>query len=248
MAATPARRRPSGQTGGVARLAGRPYTDPDTDLHLGLSGSYAFDIRSTSSGQTLQLRDRPEWRIDQTRLIDTGALPADSAYSWGPEFGLRWRNFLLQGEYIKIGVNQAQSGAAPRPDLNFDGGYVEASWVITGEPRKYTTSGAAFGRPVPAEPFSPGGGGWGAWEAMARYSVADLNDKVTRGQAAIGDRRRLWRAAGDCRHGPVLVPEQLSPLHAELGHRQRGPAERRRHPADRPAPPHHRAAVSQLAF
>ena len=178
----------SGQTGGVARLAGRPWTDPDSDLHLGLSGSYAFDIRRTGSGQSLQLRDRPEWRIDQTRLIDTGGLPADSAYTWGPEFGLRWRNFLLQGEYIRIGVNQSQSGAAPRPDLGFDGGYVEASWVITGEPRKYVTSGAAFGRPVPAHPFTLDGGGWGAWEAMLRWSLADLNDHVTRGrpQAATG--------------------------------------------------------------
>lgn len=173
----------SGQTGGVLRVAGRPWTDPDTDLHLGLSGSYSFDIRRTASGQSLQLRDRPELRIDRTRLIDTGALPADRAYAYGPEFGLRWRNFLLQGEYIRIGVDQAQSGTAPRPDLEFDGGYVEASWVITGEPRRYSTSGAAFARPVPAQPFSLDGGGWGAWEAMARWSVADLNDQVTRGRA-----------------------------------------------------------------
>ena len=173
----------SGQTGGVARIAGRPYADPDTDLHLGLSGSYAFDIRRTGTGQSLQLRDRPELRIDQTRLIDTGALPAEKAYTYGPEFGLRWRNFLLQGEYIRINVDQARSGTAPRPDLQFDGGYVEASWVITGEPRKYTISGAAFARPVPAEPFSLEGGGWGAWEAMARWSVADLNDHVARGRA-----------------------------------------------------------------
>lgn len=173
----------TGQTGGVARLAGRPWTDPDTDLHLGFTGSYAFDLRRTADGQSLQLRDRPELRIDQTRLIDTGALSADSAYSWGPEFGLRWRNFLLQGEYIQIGVNQSQAGATPRPDLTFEGGYVEASWVMTGEPRRYSTSSAAFGRPNPANPFSLSGGGWGAWEAMARYSVADLNDKVTRGRA-----------------------------------------------------------------
>ena len=178
----------SGQTGAVARLAGRPYTDADTDLHLGVTGSYAFDIRRQADGQSLRLRDRPEWRIDQTRLIDTGALPADSAYSWGPEFGLRWRNFMLQGEYVQIGVSQSQAGAAPRPDLTFEGGYVEGSWVITGEPRRYSTSSSAFGRPSPAHPFDFAGGGWGAWEAMARYSVVDLNDQVTRGrpQAATG--------------------------------------------------------------
>ena len=232
----------SGQTGGVARLAWRPWTDPDSDLHLGLSGSYAFDIRRTGSGQSLQLRDRPEWRIDQTRLIDTGGLPADSAYTWGPEFGLRWRNFLLQGEYIRIGVNQSQSGAAPRPDLGFDGGYVEASWVITGEPRKYVTSGAAFGRPVPAHPFSLDGGGWGAWEAMAALQRRRPERPRDARPAAGGDRRRLWRAAGDRRDGAVLVPEQSAALHAELGHRQRRPAERGRDDADRPALPHHRAA------
>ncbi len=173
----------SGQTGGVLRVAGRPYTDPDIDVHLGFSGSAAFDLKRNASGQSLQLRDRPELRIDQTRLIDTGALPADSAQSWGPEFGLRWRNFMLQGEYVQIGVSQAQAARTQRPDLNFEGGYVEASWVITGEPRRYSTSSAAFGRPNPAHPFSFEGGGWGAWEAMARYSVTDLNDKVTRGRA-----------------------------------------------------------------
>jgi phosphate-selective porin OprO and OprP len=177
-----------GQTGGVFRVAGRPYTDANTDVHLGLSGSYAFNIRSTASGQTLQLRERPELRIDQSRLIDTGALPADKAWTWGPEFGLRWRNFLLQGEYVQIGVDQAQAGSALRPSLTFQGGYAEASWVITGEERRYSAASGAFGRPNPRYPFDFHGGGWGAWELMARYSVADLNDRVTRGrpQSATG--------------------------------------------------------------
>ena len=172
------------QTGGTARIAGRPIANDDMDLHLGLSGNMAFDIRRTSGGQTLQLRDRPELRIDQSRLIDTGALNADSAYAYGPEFGFRWRNFLVQGEYIRIGVEQSSAGAAPRPDLHFDGGYVEASWVLTGETRRYSSSSAAFARPVPRNPFSLREGGWGAWEVMGRYSVADLNDKVARGTAA----------------------------------------------------------------
>lgn len=172
------------QTGGTFRVAGRPVATEDWDLHLGLSGSMAFDIGRTASGQTLQLRDRPELRIDQNRLIDTGAIAADSAYQWGPEFALRWRNFLVQGEYIRIGLDQSKSGAAPRPDLQFEGGYVEASWVMTGEPRRYAASGAAFGGVVPARPFSFRDGGIGAFELVGRYSVADLNDHVTRGRAA----------------------------------------------------------------
>ena len=56
--------------------------------------------------------------------------------------------------------------------------------MITGEPRRYIPSAAAFGRPNPANPVSIRDGnihGWGAWELMARYSVTDLNDKVVRG-------------------------------------------------------------------
>lgn len=176
----------SGQTGVIGRVAGRPWTDADTDLHLGFTGSYAFDLRRQADGQTLRLRDRPEWRAGDasTRLIDTGNLPADSASTWGPEVALRWRNFLLQGEYQQINVEQAQARGALRPDLTFEGGYVEASYVLTGETRRYSTSSAAFGRPSPARPFDFQGGGWGAWEAMARWSLIDLDDKVTRGRSA----------------------------------------------------------------
>ncbi|MCO6414738.1 OprO/OprP family phosphate-selective porin [Siccirubricoccus sp. KC 17139] len=172
-----------GQTGFVGRIAGRPYVTQDADLHLGVSGSYAFDIRRQSTGQTLQLRDRVELRIDQNRLIDTGSLPIDSAYVVGGEFGARWRNFLLMGEYYQIGLEQSQAGSTPRPDLTVDGGYVEASWVITGEKHGYSAANGAFSRPNPARPFSFAGGGPGAWELAARYSVMDLNDKVTRGRA-----------------------------------------------------------------
>lgn len=177
-----------GQTGFVGRVAGRPVAASDIDVHLGFSGSYAFDIRRQADGQSLRLRDRPELRIDQQRLIDTGALAADSAHTWGPELGVRWRNFLLQGEYIRIGVEQSDAGAAGRPNLAFEGGYVEGSWVVTGETRRYSTSSAAFARPNPARPFSFQDRNWGAWELAARYSVADLNDRVVRGvsQAATG--------------------------------------------------------------
>ncbi len=172
------------QTGGVFRATGRPVAAPDWDAHLGFSGSLAFDIGRTANGQTITLQDRPELRIDQNRLISTGALNADTANEWGPEIAIRWRNVLVQGEYIRIGVNQSRAGAAPRPDLSFEGGYVEASWVVTGEARPYVPSAGAFGGVRPRQPFNLQDGNWGAFELVGRYSINDLNDHVTRGRAA----------------------------------------------------------------
>ena len=173
------------QTGIAVRAAGRPVATADWDLHLGVSASDAFRIQRTATGQTLTLQDRPELRIDQNRLVSTGALNARSAYTYGPEFGLRWRNVMLQGEYIRIGVDRTNGGAsAQTPGLAFSGGYAEASWVITGEPRKYVSAAGAFGAPKPQHPFSIKNGGYGAFELVARYSHLDLNDKVTRALAA----------------------------------------------------------------
>lgn len=173
------------QTGATLRVAGRPVATDDVDVHAGFSASDAFRIQRTSTGQTLTVQDRPELRIDQNRLVSTGALNARSAYTYGPEFALRWRNFMLQGEYIQIGVDRTNGGGAVRtPGLEFSGGYAEASWVITGEPRHYVTSEGAFGSPHPAQPFSLRTGGYGAFEAVARYSHIDLNDRVTRGRSA----------------------------------------------------------------
>ncbi len=172
------------QTGGTLRVAGRPIATEDFDVHLGVSASDAFRLQRTSTGQTLTVQERPELRVDTNRLVSTGALNASGAYTYGPELGLRWRNFMLQGEYIRIGVDRANSnGAAPVPSLAFDGGYVEGSWMITGEPRKYNTSEAAFGAPKVARQFSLKDGGYGAFELVGRYSHINLNDKSTRGIA-----------------------------------------------------------------
>ncbi len=173
------------QTAAVLRLAGRAVATDDWDVHGGFSASDAFRIQRTSAGQTLTLQERPELRIDQNRLITTGALNARSAYEYGPEFGLRWRNFMLQGEYIRIGVDRNNGGATVRtPGLEFSGGYAEASWVITGEPRRYVAAAGAFGNPRPAREFALKDGGYGAFELVARYSHVDLNDRVTRALAA----------------------------------------------------------------
>ena len=48
------------------------------------------------------------------------------------------------------------------PNPNFDGWYVQASWVITGEAKKYRPERGAYGLPQPKDPFSIDRAGWGA--------------------------------------------------------------------------------------
>ncbi len=65
---------------------------------------------------------------------------------------------------------------------DFDGYYIQGSYFLTGENRKYKTSSGAFDRVKPRENYSQKGG-CGAWEVAARYSKIDLNDNnVTGGE------------------------------------------------------------------
>ena len=189
------------QTGAALRVAGRPVATNDVDLLLGVSASDAFRLNRTSTGETIELRDRPELRIDQNRLIDTGVIQASGAYEYGGEVAVRYRNLFLQGEYIQMNVNRiGVAGNAGAPHLLFDGGYAEASYIITGEPRRYDPAVGAFTRPRPAEPFSLKDGHFGAVEVAARYSVVDLDSHVSRGIAAsvsggvFGGRQQVYSA------------------------------------------------------
>jgi phosphate-selective porin OprO/OprP len=132
------------------------------------------------SQETLTFQNQPELRIDQNNLISTGALSANSANSFGGEIGINWRNYLIQGGYYTINVNQLLPPGKLSPVLSFGGGYVEGGWVITGEPFRYNVGNAAFARPRVTNPFSLGGG-LGAWALSARYSVMNLNSNVIDG-------------------------------------------------------------------
>ena len=92
--------------------------------------------------------------------------------------GASWRNFLIQGEYYAINMNQAKNPPTHQPSLAFNGGYVEAGWVITGEPIRYSVGDAAFARPKVDQPWTLDGPSIGAWELALRYSVTNLNSNV----------------------------------------------------------------------
>ena len=171
----------------VGRAAVRPYHDQDWNLHAEASGQHVFHPNLNTSGvpgvsqQTISLADEPELRIAFDQLVDTGPISASSADVYGGGVGANWRNFLVQGEFYQIGVNQSKLPGVPAPMLTFDGGYVEGSVVLTGEAHPYDIDRAAWGGPHPDHPFSLAEGGIGAWEIAARYSTVDLNSNVVPG-------------------------------------------------------------------
>lgn len=157
----------------VGRTAYRFKPADKTNVHLGLSGTYAMDPSANGgTAGSVRFRDRPELRVDPSRLIDTGSIAAKNAYVFGPELAANYGPVKVQGEYYTYKIDRV--GTLPDPDFN--SWYVQASWVLTGEEYKYSMEDAAYKGVKPASPFTFGGG-TGAWEVAARYSQTDLNYK-----------------------------------------------------------------------
>ena len=164
------------QFAAVGRAGFLAATSDDYNLHVGVSGSYVFSPADQGLGTTprhpLRFRDRPEIRVDSVRLIDTGSIDADNASVYGLEFGGNWKNFYAQAEHFWFDVQRPGSSTLPDPD--FAGYYLQGSWVLTGERRRYNPATGSFQAPRPKVPLSPNGG-FGAWELGARYSRMNLN-------------------------------------------------------------------------
>ena len=162
----------------LGRASYRLWSDGISNVSLGTS---IADIISPGGGNsTITLQDRPEIRVDGTRLISTGGITAQHAFMWAIDGGINFNEFFLGGEYADFQIDRRPSGllVGDRPD--FSGWYVEATWVLTGEPKSYTVSATnnevgGFGAPKVARPFSWRGDSWGAWELAVRYSDTDLN-------------------------------------------------------------------------
>jgi len=185
------------QLGVAARIAGTPFKGKGWLIHTGLN--YSGVINPADAGaatQTavpptprypFQLRDRPELRVDGTRLIDTGALNADSAAAVGAELGWQSGPVFAQGEAFQYTVKRLNP-AAGVSDPKFSGWYLEGGVSLTGETRVYNSKTAAFDGVIPAANFDPSNGHWGAFELVARYSTLDLNYHAD--AALTGDRVR----------------------------------------------------------
>jgi phosphate-selective porin OprO and OprP len=157
-------------------LQGSNYT-----FHIGADAEGLIKPPNSSGFRAISLADNPELRVDATNTINTGTIgsitnPVTGASVYGAEVAGNFGPLYGQGEYYHFDV--ARQGLS---DLNFNGGYVAASYALTGEERHYNPGCGCYGSIKPAHPFSLSSGGWGAWEIAARYSVMDLNDSTIRG-------------------------------------------------------------------
>jgi phosphate-selective porin OprO/OprP len=178
------------QLSGLFRASYQLWQTPDASLHLGFNYANLFDPRIGSNIEGVQLYDRPELRVDPTYFLNAGNIPAHGGEVFGGEAAAAWQNFFVQGEYYHyivdtlVGTTAYSSttagvsgwtGGTPGPELNFNGGYVEASYSFGGK-RLYNPATGAYTGVIPEHPLQFGTPGWGAIEIAGRYSTVNLND------------------------------------------------------------------------
>jgi phosphate-selective porin OprO and OprP len=158
----------------VARVGWLPVMkDEGTLLHVALAGRYGL-----VNDRTLRLRSRPELNI-APYFVETESFAAHDTRMVQGEVYYRPGPWLFGAEYFVQKVN-----ALDVPDPLFHGGDAVASWLITGETRRYNTAGGYFLSVSPKRTVLQGGPG--AWEALLRLSYIDLDDGAIQGG-------RFWR-------------------------------------------------------
>lgn len=151
------------------RMVYTPIQENRRIIHLGVWGS----IRppDADNNERVRLRTRPETRVtsnDSHRFLNTGQISdVDNYVRYGFELGAVYGPFQFQGEYKAFNVNRKNG----QPDASFYGGYVKASYFLTGESRGYAISEGEFAN------FDHPRNDWGALQVAVRYSFYDLNDR-----------------------------------------------------------------------
>jgi phosphate-selective porin OprO/OprP len=153
--------------------AGRLFFEPFKEgagfwsgLGFGIGGSVGD---TTGTGNNILPRYRTPGQVQFFNY--RSAVAADGRRTrWSPQ-GYFYRNgFGLLAEYIAS--KQEVRVGATAAELENTAWQATASYVLTGEDASYR------GVVKPSHPFSPGKGGWGAWELVGRYGVLEIDDRA----------------------------------------------------------------------
>lgn len=181
------------RTGWQASLRG--YASPkfgDLQTHLGFNYQHRV---SPTDAQNIRYRQRPYSQVSNERFVDTGPLAAKGDDILGGELGLIYKSLHFAGEYQHVwvrglGTNHAfgvNNGAGTTNflagDPQFQSGYVELGYFLTGERRGYKSG--RWDRTKVLRPINHGG--IGAIQINGRFDFTDLNDRVAPGTVLAGN-------------------------------------------------------------
>jgi phosphate-selective porin OprO/OprP len=153
-----------------------PAEDSSHVIHLGASARYRNFDNDTFDSQ-VQYRQRPLFHFTNTRSVDTGEVDDSEGDVWvGGEFAWVRGPFSLQSEVANTFL-QRKNGQDDANNLW--GGYLSASYFLTGEHRNYDPGAGTFERVKVSSPLHEGGPG--AWELAARADYIDLNNEGVKG-------------------------------------------------------------------
>ena len=153
----------------AGRVTWLPFVSEDQSnlLHLGLAANLSDGNNGYRYGAEPEFNKAP-------LFVNTGAGDADRIRQTNLEASWRRGPFWLVAEYTGSSVDSPVDGT-----LDFNGYYVTASWILTGEMRDYHYKSGTFGTvPVSRSAYE---NGIGAWEVAARWSSIDLNDEAVFG-------------------------------------------------------------------
>jgi phosphate-selective porin OprO/OprP len=164
-------------------LAGRGHyaflygpDDSGNAIHLGASARYRNFDNDTFDSE-IRYRQRPFFHFTGTRSVDTGTIDDAEGDVWvGSEFAWVQGPFSLQSEFANTALQRTNG----QDDANnLWGGYLGASYFLTGEHRNYDPERGEFDRVEVERPLQEGGPG--AWELAARADYIDLNNEGVKG-------------------------------------------------------------------
>lgn len=149
------------------RVSAAALRRPGRVLHLGFASSYRTpDADPDNKPNRVRFRSQPEAHLDETFFLNTGRMrDIDHTTLFGAELATVLGPFSVQGEAMKVTAR----GIGSRANVNLAGGYIFASYFLTGESRVYQGAEGEFGRIHPRSKR-------GAVELAVRASTLDLDD------------------------------------------------------------------------
>jgi len=159
----------------AGRITWAPFRSADDSNLLHLGGGYRY----SDAKEGFRYLTEPEFNqspvfVDTGFGTENGFLPADKLETYNVELSWRRGPVWLASEYTWIDVRNPALG-----NPSFDGYWVAASWILTGEMRAYNKKSGVFGGvPISQSVYQ---NGKGAWELSARWSNLDLSDGLIEG-------------------------------------------------------------------